>query len=357
MDPAGPPRPPPGRRRAADEPGWAGGGSGEHDWAGGSGEHGWAGSVSGEHDWAGTASGEHARPGTATRTPPPARRSRRGVEGPVAPVRRLLSVSVAALAALLAAGLILGAQTARVPYAVVVFAVQVLFVVAWTVATRPPAPRVVAGVGIATAAVADAGAVWPQRATLAPLGLAMVAGVLLSVVGQLSRRSGRVRVTESFSSALVVVLGVVAYAALIVLTRQPLGTQAIVACLAAAGAALVVARLTDVVWSSPRTAPAVPRGAGGIVFGAMVGTGAAAVLGSYLVGLSPRYAAVAGLATALVAVMSDLAVGYAEAGRRLAGEAPTLWLARHMQGPLVAFALAAPVAYLMSVLVLIPELR
>jgi hypothetical protein len=31
-----------------------------------------------------------------------------------------------------------------------------------------------------------------------------------------------------------------------------------------------------------------------------------------------------------------------------------MWLARHMQGPLAGFALAAPVAYLISVLFLVP---
>jgi hypothetical protein len=33
----------------------------------------------------------------------------------------------------------------------------------------------------------------------------------------------------------------------------------------------------------------------------------------------------------------------------LAGEPPTLWVARHLQGPLAGFALAAPLAYAMSV--------
>jgi hypothetical protein len=32
-----------------------------------------------------------------------------------------------------------------------------------------------------------------------------------------------------------------------------------------------------------------------------------------------------------------------------------MWIARHMQGPLGGFALAAPLAYLMSVLFLVPH--
>ena len=33
----------------------------------------------------------------------------------------------------------------------------------------------------------------------------------------------------------------------------------------------------------------------------------------------------------------------------MAGDPPTMWVARHMQGPLGGFALAAPAAYAMSV--------
>jgi hypothetical protein len=46
----------------------------------------------------------------------------------------------------------------------------------------------------------------------------------------------------------------------------------------------------------------------------------------------------------------DLSANYAEASRRLAGAAPALWVVRHMQGPLAAFALAAPTAYAASLL-------
>jgi hypothetical protein len=102
----------------------------------------------------------------------------------------------------------------------------------------------------------------------------------------------------------------------------------------------------------PRLAPQVPRGGAGVVVGAMIGTAVAAGAGSVLDGLSTGPAAVAGLVTALVAVVVDLSVNYAEAGRAMAGEPPALWLARHMQGPLAAFALAAPAAYASATLLL-----
>lgn len=270
-------------------------------------------------------------------------------------MRRLLSLALAAFAGLLMIGLIFGAQTAgigiaRLPYAIVIFGVQALFVLAFTMALRPPGIKVVAVVGLLAAAAADIAAIVPQEATVEPLGYVAAAGFLAGVVGQLARREGRVRVTESLGATLVVVVGVVAYATLVVLTRQPIGTQAITVCLAASGVALAVARLTDTVAPWPRLAPQVPRGSIGVVLGAMTGTVAAAVLGSYIRGFSPFSAALAGLVTAVAAVLADLSVGYADAGRRLDGEPPTMWIARHLQGPLAGFALAAPLAYLMSVI-------
>ncbi|MEU8260820.1 hypothetical protein AB0C02_09400 [Micromonospora sp. NPDC048999] len=274
-------------------------------------------------------------------------------EEPPVPVRRPLALTIAGFAALLGVGLVLGAQTAgpghRLPFAFIVFGVQLLFVLAWTMAMRPPALLVVALISAGVAVIADAAAVQSEIAGLAPLGYAAAAGFVLGVLGQLVRRVDRVRVTDSLGSTLLIVVGVVAFASLIVLGRIPKGTQAITVCLTAAGVALLVARLTDAVAPWPRLAPQVPRGAAGVVVGAMLGTLASAVLGVYLVGFSPTSAALVGLVTAATAVLADLAVGYAEAGRLMAGEPPTMWIARHMQGPLGGFALAAPAAYAMCV--------
>jgi hypothetical protein len=97
----------------------------------------------------------------------------------------------------------------------------------------------------------------------------------------------------------------------------------------------------------------VPRGATGIILGAMLGTLGAAALGSVLAQpFTPTRGAILGLVAAGAAGLVDLAVDYAEAGREMAGEAPTFWVARHMQGPLGAFALAAPATYGMAMLFL-----
>jgi hypothetical protein len=271
----------------------------------------------------------------------------------IVPVRRLLSLGIAGFAALLTVGLVVGAQTTHGSYAVVIFLVQVLFVTVWVVASRPPAPRVVAVVGLLVAAGTDVAAVWTRPASLAPLAYVTAAGFIVGVIGQLTRPAGRVRVTESLGSSLIVTLGVVAFATLIVLGRRSPGTQALVACLVAAGAAVMIARLADVVAAWPRIAPQVPRGGLGVVLGAMAGTAAAGVIGHFLAGIPNLQTAIAGLATAIVAVMVDLSVGYAEASRHIDGDAPAMWLARHIQGPLGALAFAAPAAYLASALLLL----
>ncbi|WP_121157392.1 hypothetical protein [Micromonospora pisi] len=269
------------------------------------------------------------------------------------PIRRPLALAIAGFAGLLGLGLVFGAQTsgpgARIPFALVVFGVQLLYILAWTMAMRPPALPLVAGVAVAVAAGADAAAILPQVAALGPVGYVAVAGFVVGVLGQLVRRTDRAQVTESLGATLLVVIGVVAFASLIVLSRLPIGTQAIFVCLGGSGVALVVARLTDAVLPWPRLAPQVPRGAAGVVLGAMLGTLASGVIGGYVVGFTPTSGAVVGLVAATAAVLADLGVGYSEAGRLMAGEPPTMWVARHMQGPLGGFALAAPAAYAMSV--------
>ena len=270
------------------------------------------------------------------------------------PIRRPLSAAIAGFAGLLGAGLVVAAQASgpgggRTPLALVVFGVQLLFVLAWTMAVRPPAWPVVAGLSVAVAAAADVSVVTARVAGLAPLGYVVIAGFVAAVLSQLFRSADRKRVTESLGATLLIVVGVVAFATLIVLNRIPVGTQAMFVCLAASALALVIARLTDAVLPWPRLAPQVPRGATGVVIGAMCGTLASGVIGSYLTGFTPTSGAAVGLVAACVAVLADLAVGYAEAGRQMAGEPPTMWIARHMQGPLGGFALAAPGAYAVAV--------
>ncbi|GIJ28671.1 hypothetical protein Vqi01_38330 [Micromonospora qiuiae] len=278
-------------------------------------------------------------------------------EQPPVEVRKQLSLAIGGFAALLGIGLVIGAQSSgpghRVPFTVVVLTVQLLFVLAWTMVTRPPALAVVLGVNVVVAVTADVVAVRSAEARLGPLWYVAIGGFLVAVLGQLIRRVDRARVTDSLRTTATITLGAVALATLIVLSRIPAGTQAITVCLTAVAVALAVARMADAVAAWPLLAPQVPRGAAGVVGGAMVGTLVSAVFGSYLVTpFTPPRAAILGLVAAVVAVLADLAAGYAEAGRQMAGELQTGWAARHVQGPLGAVAMVAPVAYLMCRLLL-----
>ena len=285
--------------------------------------------------------------------PEPAEDEEELEEVEVVPVRRQLALAIAGFSALLAAGLILGAQTSapdsRLPYAVVLFGVQLLYLLAWVMALHPPAAMATAGVCAVVALVADHQAVTSTPARLLPLAAVTLGGFLAAVIGQLFRAVDRGRITDSWRATLAIVAGVVAYAIPILLTRQELGSQTLIVCCTAAGVALVVARATDAVFAKPRIAAQVPRGATGVVLGAMLGTLAAAAMGSVLVlPFTPAKGAVIGLIAVVVAHLVDLAVNFGQAGRRLAGDPPTFWVARHMQGPLGAFALIAPVAYALT---------
>jgi hypothetical protein len=103
---------------------------------------------------------------------------------------RQLALSVAGFAILLGVGLVLGAQTSgpghRLPFAGIIFGVQLLFVLAWTMAMRPPALLLVALVSGVAAVAADAAAVQTDVAGLAPLGYVAAGGCLLGVLGSSS---------------------------------------------------------------------------------------------------------------------------------------------------------------------------
>ena len=262
----------------------------------------------------------------------------------------MLSLAIGGFALLLAFGLVIGSQATQVGFTVVIFGAQLLFVLAWTVASRPPSPLVVAVVGLLTAAGSGVAVNLPVEASLAPVGYVIAGGFAAAVIGQLALRGGRAGVTESLGVTMGVVVGVSAFASFAVLSRQPVGDQVLLAALAAVGTGLATARWCDVFVPMPRISNLVPRGSTGVIAGAMVGTGAAAVAGGLVDGMSTLEGALAGMTAVLVAVVVDLGTGYAEAGRKLEGDAPFMWLARHMQGPLGAFAFAAPAAYVVGVI-------
>jgi hypothetical protein len=275
-------------------------------------------------------------------------------EIPFVPVRRLLSLTIGGFAALLGVGLIMGAQTSgvaqRLPFAIVVFGAQVLYVLAASMALRPPNGKLVATVAIACAVISAyfANSAGTGISALTRIAAVAAVGFGIGALGQLLWREGRVRIGESFGMTAVVLLGTMAYSVYLVLVRYPLGAQTTVISLAACAVALSVARFADTLIPLPRMAPQVPRGAAGVIIGTMLGTLVAAYIGAYLLGYTPKSAALVGALAAAIAIVTDLTIGFAEAGRELEGDQPTMWLARHMQGPLAGFALAAPAAFLLN---------
>jgi hypothetical protein len=95
---------------------------------------------------------------------------------PPAPVRRFLSLTIAGFSFILGFGLVIGSQATQIGFTVVILGAQVLFVLAWTVASRPPNPWVPGVVGVATAIGSAVAVNWPVQATIRPLGYVIVAG-------------------------------------------------------------------------------------------------------------------------------------------------------------------------------------
>jgi hypothetical protein len=109
----------------------------------------------------------------------------------VVPVRRTLSIAIAGFAVLLAFGLVIGSQATQAGFTVVIFGSQVLFVLAWTVASRPPSPWVVAIVGLVTAAGWCVAVNIPVQASLAPIGFVIAGGFGAAWSTRIARRPGR----------------------------------------------------------------------------------------------------------------------------------------------------------------------
>lgn len=134
----------------------------------------------------------------------------------ITPVRPALSAAIAAFAGLVGIGLIFGAQSsspgARVPFALVLAGVQVLYVLAWLMATRPPQPYLVGGICLVAAVWSDLQAVRSAQPGLGTLALVAITGVAAAVLGQAVRAADRRRISESLLATLLLVVGVVAIA-------------------------------------------------------------------------------------------------------------------------------------------------
>ena len=187
-----------------------------------------------------------------------------------------------------------------------------------------------------------------RQTTAGALGGVIAAAFGATIVSQLVRGAGRRQVTEAFGSTLTLVVGVVALSTTISLHRQIGGVPLLAACLGAAGAGLVVARLTDLVAPSPTMNIHVARGAFGVLAGSVAGAVIGGLSGALTAHMALPLAALAGWGVAVTAVLADIGVSFAAAGRAIVeqGAQPSRW--RPVLGPLLGVSVAAPAGYVFS---------
>ena len=210
-----------------------------------------------------------------------------------------------AVAAAVASAALMGlAHAGRLPLELGVGVVQVLLVLGVLAVVEAPAALGVFTIGTAAALAADVtvhvddGAVGGLAGVAA---LAFVAGVL----HQLLRRN-RNRVTESLADTMVVVALVTSAACLPAVLTEPNGEALVRAGLLAAGAALVVGRLSDLVLHRLVVAPDSTRGWPGLVLA--LGVGVAIAVPEAGDHVTHHDAMLIGLACAATAALADLFV-------------------------------------------------
>lgn len=235
---------------------------------------------------------------------------------------------------------------ARIPLLVVVILAQAGVIAGWLRAVAPPSPLGVGVVAGGAGLAADVLAAFGRAADLAPLAAVLALAVIGTLVVQLARGVARTRLTESVSATLTLAVVVVAYATPLALVRQHSGTAAVVCYVAAVGIGVLLARLTDVVLARPRLAEGVDRGGLGIALGVLGGTAAAAGVGALIADVTALDGALLGCVIAFVAVLVDLAGCYGTAAGTCRGRVAAAL------GPLLGFAAAAPVGYVVATLLL-----
>ena len=256
------------------------------------------------------------------------------------------------LVALAIAGLlVLATLGGTLPLVAVVIALQVVLVVGVLALVEAPGTEGALVVALTAGAVSDVLAV---RNDGHLGGLAGVAGLALvaALLHQLIRRD-RVRVTESLADTLVVVVLVQALACLPALRATDGGREALLIALAAAAAGLLAGRLGDLAAPRLLLVAGSARTSLGLLLSLAAGAGAAAgVVVSQPDTVSSGGAALIGVAVAAAMAVGDLAVQVGAAdGLGYAGR-PDRATALQRVALVLPYALFAPVALLVSRLVL-----
>jgi len=265
------------------------------------------------------------------------------------PVDERPTVSTAAAAgvtALLGGAVLSGAAFAGpLPQAIAILVAQLALVTTWCVVTRPPGTLGSAVVGVLTAIAADAVALATGDRGAGALVAVLACAFGATTFTQLARGVARRNVTESFGSTLTVAVAVTALATTIALRRAE-SAELIALIGIAAALGMIVARLADLVLPRPGIHPDVPRGLVGPVLGSALAAGGSALAVVLGLDLPLGPATLVGWLVGTAAVLADLAVDFARAGRIAAGGRSTGGIGGAALGPLAALAVAAPIGYL-----------
>jgi hypothetical protein len=188
----------------------------------------------------------------------------------------------------------------------VVLVVQLGLVLAWVIVTGLPGFAGSLAIGAGAAVAADLLLLLPERPTLGGLLPVLGLGFLAVVVQQMFRRDRR-DLVAALSGALLMVSAVCALATYLLLEGPLSGPGGIG--LLAAGAALVVAHLVDLVLPRPQVAEGVPRGLAGLL-AAVVAGAAVGLLADADTTFGRIAALIEGGAVGLVAALIGLAASY-----------------------------------------------
>ena len=256
--------------------------------------------------------------------------------------------AVAGATALVAGALLAcGAAAGTLPYAILTLLTQLALVAAWCVVTRPPGLAGAVVIGVLTALAADSVALATDTREIGPL-VAVLAGAFgATTLAQLGRGVARRNVTESFGATLTIAVAVIALASMVTLRRTDDADLVSVIVLAATSG-ILLARIADLVLARPAAHAEVPRGVPGLVLGSLLGAGVGALCSAAGAEVSVGVATLVGWLVATAAVLADLGVDYARAGRLAAGTEPSGGLPGAALGPLIALAVAAPIGYLVG---------
>lgn len=274
------------------------------------------------------------------------------------PLSRLWHHGPAALAAAGATVVLLRVPEAGTTTGAVlaVGALQLVLVVSWPIALvfRGYIGAALIGAGAAAAAdivilrgpdgAPDSG-LFGSDDGLGPLAAVLALALVLAFVHQITRRPPRRDVTDSLAGEVLLALAVVAASTYLVLFRLTDGPVLLEMCVAAIGAAVVTGHLVDLVLPYPRIVDGVPRG----LLGFVLGTGAAMLAAMYR-GEADRLVEQLG-AVILGGVLGGLACLIAIGASYAATERRGVVPAQAAVQAVLPFALAAPVAYLVSILV------